>query len=70
MILQVFALELILRAHERFTGEPTDDAQTVEALGRAVTVVNAAHANIKVTRQEDIPLIEALLTPKTSGVKS
>ncbi|HSG98836.1 MAG TPA: 2-C-methyl-D-erythritol 4-phosphate cytidylyltransferase, partial [candidate division Zixibacteria bacterium] len=61
---QVFARDLIIRAHEHFEGEPTDDAQAVEALGRAVAVVHAAHANIKLTRPEDVLLMEALIAQK------
>ena len=39
----------------------SDDAQLVEALGNKVTIVEADSSNIKITRQSDIAIAEAIL---------
>jgi len=49
----------------------SDDAQLVEALGRKVTIVEADSSNIKITRQSDVAIAEAILKsrprPKPEG---
>lgn len=61
---QVFRAELLRRAfevaeREGFTG--TDEASLVEHLGEDVHVMRGSWRNIKITRQEDIPLARFLL---------
>lgn len=60
---QVFALELIRRAHVEASGLDgiTDDAQLVERLGHAVSLVPGDPDNLKVTLPEDAALAERLL---------
>lgn len=65
---QVVRRDLLLRAfaHANATGfQGTDDVSLVEHLGERVAVVTGAPTNLKVTRQEDLPLAAALLA---SGV--
>jgi len=69
---QVFRRELLLEAYARREGlVSTDDAQLVERLGHAVTVVPGSPINLKVTTQEDLRLAEqalkALPKPKFHG---
>lgn len=49
----------------------SDDSQLVEALGRKVTIVEADSSNIKITRQSDVAIAEAILKsrpkPKPEG---
>jgi 2-C-methyl-D-erythritol 4-phosphate cytidylyltransferase len=49
----------------------TDDSQLVESLGHKVTIVESDSSNIKITRQSDIPIAEAILksrpAPKPQG---
>jgi 2-C-methyl-D-erythritol 4-phosphate cytidylyltransferase len=54
---QVFRAEVLRRA----TGEATDDASLVEALGGRVRVVEGARENFKVTAPLDARLAEVLL---------
>jgi 2-C-methyl-D-erythritol 4-phosphate cytidylyltransferase len=58
---QVFARDLLLRAHDAATAPATDDAALVEALGHAVHVYEGATSNFKITTQEDLVIAEALL---------
>jgi 2-C-methyl-D-erythritol 4-phosphate cytidylyltransferase len=62
---QVFALELLKKAYENLKnleqGKISDDAQLVEALGDKITIVEADSSNIKITRQSDIAIAEAIL---------
>ena len=59
---QVFARELILRAHKvNRCCQPTDDAAMVEALGVAVKILQGDYKNIKITTVEDLNCAEALL---------
>ncbi|REK17251.1 MAG: 2-C-methyl-D-erythritol 4-phosphate cytidylyltransferase [Planctomycetota bacterium] len=69
---QVFRRELLMEAHAQ-RGKPaaTDDAQLVEALGHAVTVVPGSPVNLKIATREDLRLAEqalkALPKPKLTG---
>ena len=61
---QAFAYPLLLRAHfeaadSGLVGD--DDAQLVAASGHRVTVVEGEPANIKLTTQDDLELLEALI---------
>jgi len=62
---QVVAVELLKKAYENLKNldrsRISDDAQLVEALGRKVTIVEADSSNIKITRQSDIAIAEAIL---------
>ena len=62
---QVFAASLLKEAYENLKNldqnKISDDAQLVEALGHKVTIVEADSSNIKITRQSDIAIAEAIL---------
>ncbi len=62
---QVVAVELLKKAYENLKNldqsKISDDAQLVEALGQKVTIVEADSSNIKITRQSDIAIAEAIL---------
>lgn len=60
---QVFKADLLRRAYDALdpADPPTDDAQLVERLGEAVSVVVSDMTNIKITRQEDLRLALAIL---------
>ena len=62
---QVVAVELLKKAYENLKNldqsRISDDAQLVEALGQKVTIVEADSSNIKITRQSDIAIAEAIL---------
>ncbi len=61
---QVFKREVIVDAYAKcgeFPGEPTDDAQLVEALGHPVQLVESDFSNLKVTTQGDIALANSVI---------
>jgi 2-C-methyl-D-erythritol 4-phosphate cytidylyltransferase len=59
---QMFRLEeLLVALAARPDAAPSDDAQALEAMGRFPLLVEGSAANIKVTRAEDLPLVEAIL---------
>ena len=62
---QVITVELLKKAYENLKNlnqdKISDDAQLVEALGQKVTIVEADSSNIKITRQSDIAIAEAIL---------
>ncbi len=69
---QVFARQLLLEAHAKRDGfSATDDAQLVERIGHAVTVVRGSPINMKIATREDLRLAEqalkALPKPKLGG---
>ena len=69
---QVFRRQLLLDAYAKRAGfAATDDAQLVERLGHAVTVVPGSPINMKITTKEDMRLAEqamrALPKPKLPG---
>ncbi len=57
---QGFRRDLLERAHASARDERTDDAGLVEALGEPVRLVLGSPENIKLTRQEDLEMAEAL----------
>jgi len=66
---QAFRLSLICRAHaeaRRLGLKATDDASLVEAMGRAVHVVDGLRENIKITTPEDLAWAEACLRSSES----
>ena len=62
---QVFTVELLRKAYKNLKdldrSRISDDAQLVEALGNKVAIVEADSSNIKITRQSDIAIAEAVL---------
>ncbi len=69
---QVFRRQLLLDAYaQRGDFKATDDAQLVERLGHAVTMVQGSPINIKITAREDLRLAEKMLDalpkPKLPG---
>jgi len=69
---QVFRRELLIEAYaKRGQGAVTDDAQLVERLGHAVTIVPCSPLNLKITTRDDLKLAEQVLKvlpkPKLEG---
>jgi 2-C-methyl-D-erythritol 4-phosphate cytidylyltransferase len=69
---QVFRRDLIIDAYAKRDREAvTDDAQLVERLGHAVTVVPCSPLNLKITTRDDLKLAEQVLKvlpkPKLEG---
>ncbi|MDZ4781197.1 MAG: 2-C-methyl-D-erythritol 4-phosphate cytidylyltransferase [Planctomycetia bacterium] len=69
---QVFRRDLLFKAYaERGSKPATDDAELVERLGHAVTVLTGSTLNLKITTREDLRLAEqalkALPKPKFQG---
>jgi len=62
---QIFAAELLRKAYANLknldAAKISDDSQLVEALGYNVTIVETDSSNIKITRQSDIAIAEAIL---------
>ncbi|MBT5018386.1 MAG: 2-C-methyl-D-erythritol 4-phosphate cytidylyltransferase [Planctomicrobium sp.] len=59
---QVFRKELLIEAYAKRDGFiATDEAQLVERLGSAVSVVECSAMNMKITTQDDLRIAEALL---------
>jgi 2-C-methyl-D-erythritol 4-phosphate cytidylyltransferase len=57
---QVFRSDIIKEAYRNATGDVTDDAALVEALGYRVKLYMGAYDNIKLTTPADLTLAEAL----------
>ena len=72
---QVFEASLLKKAYENLKNldesKISDDSQLLEALGHKVTIVQTDSSNIKITRQSDIAIAEAILKsrpkPKPEG---
>jgi len=72
---QIFEVSLLKRAYENLknldAGKISDDSQLVEALGGKVAIVESDSSNLKITRQSDIAIAEAILKsrpkPKPEG---
>ena len=58
---QTFRYDLLLDAHKRASGDVTDDASLVEALGVEVRIYEGSARNIKVTSTDDLAIVKALL---------
>lgn len=62
---QVFEVSLLKKAYGNLKNldknQISDDAQLVEALGYKVSIVETDSSNIKITRQSDIAIAEAIL---------
>ena len=59
---QTFRYELLLDAHKRASGDVTDDAALVEALGVEVRLCTGSPRNLKVTTPDDLAIVRALLS--------
>ena len=62
---QTFRYDLLMKAHAQATGEATDDAALVEALGVDVRLYQGSPLNLKVTTRDDLALAQALLATST-----
>ena len=58
---QVFAYDLLMRAHKDVGGDYTDDAAMVESLGNSVRMFEGSYENIKVTTAGDLVIADAFL---------
>jgi 2-C-methyl-D-erythritol 4-phosphate cytidylyltransferase len=62
---QVFSKDLLKKGYANLknlnAAKISDDAQLIESLGQKVSIVEADSSNIKITRQSDIPIAEAIL---------
>jgi 2-C-methyl-D-erythritol 4-phosphate cytidylyltransferase len=70
---QVFRRDLLLDAFaKRGDFQPTDEAQLVERLGHAVTIVEGSPMNFKITTQDDFRMAEALVDalPKPKALRA
>ena len=69
---QVFETSLLKKAYANLKNldknKISDDAQLVESIGRKVTIVESDSSNIKVTRQSDIAIAEAILKSRPKPV--
>jgi len=70
---QVFEASLLKKAYENLKNtnrsKISDDAQLVEALGHKVSIVETDSSNIKITRQSDIAIAEAILKSRPKPKK-
>ena len=64
---QVFRYDLLVQAHRSASGDATDDASMIEALGVNVRLFEGSPRNLKVTTPEDLALVQALLRGSRSG---
>jgi 2-C-methyl-D-erythritol 4-phosphate cytidylyltransferase len=72
---QVFDVDLLKKAYSNLKNLDkntiSDDAQLVEAIGHKVSIIETDSSNIKITRQSDIAIAEAILKtrprPKPKG---
>jgi 2-C-methyl-D-erythritol 4-phosphate cytidylyltransferase len=58
---QAFRYDLLMEAHKRFEGDASDDASMVESFGIEVRLFEGWTRNMKVTTQDDLALVQALL---------
>ena len=65
---QIFNYDLLCQAYAHFTGNSTDDAMMVEALGHQVTMFPGSYENLKVTSPEDLAVIEAVLRGRCEAI--
>lgn len=69
---QIFSASLLRKAYENLDNldksKISDDSQLVEALGHKVTIVDTDSSNIKITRQSDIAVAEAILKSRPKSI--
>ena len=58
---QVFRRDVIERAYAHADGTSTDDAQLVEAMGQAVSIVMGDPRNVKITTPRDLQMASAVI---------
>ena len=66
---QAFRRALLTAAHQRALDEKitaTDDADLVERTGARIEVVEASTTNIKITKQSDLAIVEAMIAARTA----
>jgi 2-C-methyl-D-erythritol 4-phosphate cytidylyltransferase len=59
---QVFAYDLLVRAHASVSADVTDDAAMIEAIGGRVVVFEGDPANIKITTEDDLATCAVFLS--------
>jgi 2-C-methyl-D-erythritol 4-phosphate cytidylyltransferase len=72
---QVFRRDWLIEAYAKrsqVSGDITDDAQLIEAIGHPVYLLQGSTGNIKITTKEDLSLAEAILKsrPKPKAARS
>lgn len=69
---QIFSASLLRKAYENLDNldksKISDDAQLIEALDHEVTIVETDSSNIKITRQSDIAIAEAILKSRPKPI--
>jgi len=69
---QVFEASLLRKAYENLknldTSKISDDSQLVEALGHKVSIVETDSSNIKITRQSDVAIAQAILKSRAKAI--
>jgi len=69
---QVFKTSLLKKAYDNLKNLDkstiSDDAQLIEALGEKVSIVETDSTNIKITRQGDIAIAEAILKSRPKKI--
>jgi len=69
---QIFSASLLKKAYKNLENldknKISDDTQLVEAMGHKVTIVETDSSNIKITRQSDIAVAEAILKSRPKPV--
>ena len=63
---QMFRYGLLKQALSKFKGMPTDEAETIEALGFQPKLVQGDLRNLKITYPQDLALLEALFVQEKS----
>lgn len=64
---QVFRRDWLVEAYAARRGQPTDEAQAVEACGYPVTIVEGAATNLKITTADDLTLAKNWLKGRSGG---
>lgn len=58
---QIFKRELIIEGYQRKYRNATDDSFLLEMMNKPVKIINGEYRNIKITTEEDIPLVKYYL---------
>jgi 2-C-methyl-D-erythritol 4-phosphate cytidylyltransferase len=69
---QVFEASLLKKAYKNLKNldknKISDDSQLIEALGQKVSIVETDSSNIKITRQSDVAIAEAILKSRAKAI--
>lgn len=69
---QVFEASLLRKAYDNLknldASKISDDSQLVEALGHKVSIVETDASNIKITRQSDVAIAQAIIKIRTKAI--